>query len=119
MYKEFFLIFFNLTFCKRNNANIIFLIIFCVLIIIELFFLYRTVILQNKKGYINMYGLIYIYIYLYIFLYIYIFIYIKIFLPGIFQYQLWDRCEKETVFTTFFEKRCNPILFLIVWFFFF
>jgi len=74
MYKELLFIFFNLTFCKRNNANIILLIIFCVLIIIELFFLYQTVILQNKKVYINMYGhisyiIIYIYIYLYIFLY--------------------------------------------------
>jgi len=74
MYKELFLIFFNLTFCKRNNANIILLIIFCVLIIIELFFLYQTIILQNKKVYINMYGhisyiIIYIYIFFYIFLY--------------------------------------------------
>jgi len=42
-----------LTFCKRNNAKIIYLlIIFCVFIITLLFFLYQTVILQNK----NIYG---------------------------------------------------------------
>jgi len=52
IYKQFFLIFLNLTFCKRNNVKIILLIIF----VFSLFFLYQTVILQNKKVYINIYG---------------------------------------------------------------
>jgi len=55
IYEQFFSCFFNLTFCKRNNAKIILLIIFCVIIIL-LFFLYQTVILQSKKVYINLYG---------------------------------------------------------------
>jgi len=82
IYEQFFLIFFNLTFCKRK---LILLIIFCILIIIPLFFLYQTVILQNKKVYINIYRrilYIIIYIYLYMFIYIYVYFYIKNFLSG-------------------------------------
>jgi len=50
-------------FCKRNNVKIIFVIPFCVLIIILLFFSYQTIILQNKKVYMDIYGhIIYVYI---------------------------------------------------------
>jgi len=67
----------NLTFCKRNNAKIILLIIFSLV----LFFLHQTVTLQKKEKYMNIYRyilciIIYVYICLYIFLY-------KKFLPGI------------------------------------
>jgi len=74
----------NMTFCKKNNAKIILLIIFCVFIIISLF-LYQTVNLQNTKIYMSTYEHI-SYIKLYMFIYIYIllsiYFYIKKFLPG-------------------------------------
>jgi len=64
---NFLLISLNLTFCERNNAKIILLIIFYIFSL--LFFLYQTAIFQKKEVYI------YLYIYLYIFLY-------KKFFPG-------------------------------------
>jgi len=76
-----------LTFCKRNKEKIILLIIyiFCVPVIILLFFLYQTVILQNKKVYMDKYDHI-----SYIIIYIYIYFYMKNF--------LWD--GKFTLFST-------------------
>jgi len=65
-----------LTFCKRNNAEIILLINFCVFLLL-LFFFYQTVILQKKKGCVNIYMDM-------CELYIYIYSYMKNFLSGLY-----------------------------------
>jgi len=67
---NFFLIFLNLTFCKRNNAKIILLIIFLCFSYYYYFFLYQSNFTKEKRIYEHiLYIIIYVYIYLYIFLY--------------------------------------------------
>jgi len=69
--EQFLFISLNVTFYERNNAKIILLIIFYVFSLL-LFFLYQTIILQKKEGYMNIYEQIYDYICLYILVYIFI-----------------------------------------------
>jgi len=81
IYEQYFYIFSNLTFRERNNAKVILLIIFYVFSLLLLFFLYQTVILRNKKVYIDIYEhILYIIICLCMFIYIYTYSYMKNFL---------------------------------------
>jgi len=69
---------FFLLFCKRNNAKIIFLIIFCSHYYIIIFLILNSKFTKQE----NIYGhisYIFIYIFIYVYIYLYIFLYDKFF----------------------------------------
>jgi len=79
VYLQYFLIPSYLIFHKKYNAKMIFLIIFCFLIII-IFLVLNSNFTKEGRTYLNICGDICLYMFIYIFIYLYIFLHKKFFI---------------------------------------